>query len=88
MLTLGDTWASLARKGIELKAMMGLVIYPVTKKGWFDLKKNICKCHPKSGDSSSSPADSRVKPMRSGALLAGFRQQLLGKKCSFQIDLK
>lgn len=50
--------------------MAGSVIYSL-KKGWFGLKENVCKCHPKSADSHTSASDVGVKSKYKAAL-AGF----------------
>lgn len=51
--------------------MAGSIIYSL-KKGWFGLKENVSKCHPKSADSHTSASDIRVKSKYKEAL-AGFR---------------
>lgn len=57
---------------------MGPIIYPL-RKGWFGLKKNVCKCHPKPADSYGTAAGSRVTTKHNEALPAAFRQRILGK---------
>lgn len=56
--------------------MAGPIIYSL-KKGWFGLKGNVCKCHPKSADSHTSASDIGGKSKYKEAL-AGFR--LLSEK--------
>lgn len=65
---------------------MGPIIYPLKKR--LIWTEEECLQMPKSADSYSSAADSRLKTECNEALLAGFRQCLLGKIFHFAVKTK